>query len=131
VGLDRSPLSLVSTTEDLLGRNSSGSGLEIRADHVAPFIRKKLALTSLTSNCRSVGIVRLQTEATVFFYYIITIRTLTNECLHTPNALTWMLAQGTHEYVSITATDNDYKDGVDLHFTYPLNNTFIKLIHIN
>jgi hypothetical protein len=30
VGLERSPLSLVSTTEELLGRNSSGSGLEIR-----------------------------------------------------------------------------------------------------
>jgi hypothetical protein len=30
VGLERSPLSFVSTTEELLGRNSSGSGLEIR-----------------------------------------------------------------------------------------------------
>jgi hypothetical protein len=30
VGLERSPLSLVSTTEELLERNSSGSGLEIR-----------------------------------------------------------------------------------------------------
>jgi hypothetical protein len=30
VDLDRSPLSLVSTTEGLLGRNSSGSGLESR-----------------------------------------------------------------------------------------------------
>jgi hypothetical protein len=30
VGLERDPLSLVSTTEELLGRNSSGSGLEIR-----------------------------------------------------------------------------------------------------
>jgi hypothetical protein len=30
VGLERGPLSLVSTTEELLGRNSSGSGLEIR-----------------------------------------------------------------------------------------------------
>jgi hypothetical protein len=29
VGLERGPLSLVSTTEELLGRNSSGSGLEI------------------------------------------------------------------------------------------------------
>jgi hypothetical protein len=34
------------------------------ADHVAPSIRKKLALTSLTSGGRSVGVVRLQTEAT-------------------------------------------------------------------
>jgi hypothetical protein len=38
------------------------------AVHVAPFIRKKLALTSLTSGGRSVGIVRLRTEATEFFY---------------------------------------------------------------
>jgi hypothetical protein len=30
VGLERGPLSLVSTTEKLLGRNSSGSSLEIQ-----------------------------------------------------------------------------------------------------
>jgi hypothetical protein len=30
VGLERGSLSLVSTTEELLGRNSSGSGLESR-----------------------------------------------------------------------------------------------------
>jgi hypothetical protein len=30
VGLERAPLSLVSTTEELLGRNSSGSGQENR-----------------------------------------------------------------------------------------------------
>jgi hypothetical protein len=30
VGLERGPLSPVSTTEELLGRNSSGSGLEMR-----------------------------------------------------------------------------------------------------
>jgi hypothetical protein len=30
VGLERGPLSLVSTIEELLGRNSSGSGLENR-----------------------------------------------------------------------------------------------------
>jgi hypothetical protein len=29
VGLEQGPLSLVSTTEELLARNSSGSGLEI------------------------------------------------------------------------------------------------------
>jgi hypothetical protein len=34
------------------------------ADHVASSIREKLALTSLTSGGRSVGIVRLQTDAT-------------------------------------------------------------------
>jgi hypothetical protein len=48
VGLERGPLSLVSTTEELRGRNSSGSGLKTKntalgirhADHVAPSIRK-------------------------------------------------------------------------------------------
>jgi hypothetical protein len=30
VGLERGPISLVSATEELLGRNSSGSGLESR-----------------------------------------------------------------------------------------------------
>jgi hypothetical protein len=46
--LERSPLSLVSTTEELLGRNSSGSGLENQEydpgahcdDHATPTIRK-------------------------------------------------------------------------------------------
>jgi hypothetical protein len=74
VGLERGPLSLVSTTEELLGRNSSGSGLEIReygvgirhADVVEPFIRKKLALTSLTSGGRSVGIGPLRTKVAFF-----------------------------------------------------------------
>jgi hypothetical protein len=48
MGLKRGPLSLVSTTQELLGRNSSGSGIENREyglgirhdDHVAPSIRK-------------------------------------------------------------------------------------------
>jgi hypothetical protein len=35
-----------------------------RADHVAPSIRQELALTSLTSGGRSVGIVRSRTQAT-------------------------------------------------------------------
>jgi hypothetical protein len=37
------------------------------ADQVATSIRIKLALTSLTSDSCSVGIVRLRTEATEFF----------------------------------------------------------------
>jgi hypothetical protein len=48
VALGRGPLSLVSKTEELLGRKCSGSGLESReygrrgrhADHVAPSIHK-------------------------------------------------------------------------------------------
>jgi hypothetical protein len=70
VGLERGPLSLVRTIEELLEWKSSGSGQENRnngrgircADHATPSIRKKLALTSPTSGGRSVGIVRLRTK---------------------------------------------------------------------
>jgi hypothetical protein len=69
----------MSATEELLGRNSSGSGLEslnmaigiCHADHVAPSICKKLALTSLTSSGRSVGIVHMWTEAMEFFFFFL------------------------------------------------------------
>jgi hypothetical protein len=74
MGLQRGPLSLVSTIEELLERKSSGSGLERentavgirRADHVADFYPQTLALTSHTSGGRSVGTVRLRTHATEF-----------------------------------------------------------------
>jgi hypothetical protein len=74
VGLERGPLSLVSAIEELLERKSSGSGLEIEntavrirhADHVAPSIRKKLALTSPTIGGLSVRIVSSRTKATEF-----------------------------------------------------------------
>jgi hypothetical protein len=39
-------------------------------DRVAPSIRKKLALTSLASGGRSVGKVRLRTEAMEFFFLL-------------------------------------------------------------
>jgi hypothetical protein len=56
-GLERGPLSPVSTTEELLGRNSSGSGLERREYRRRDALRRphdtlyqhKLALTSPTS----------------------------------------------------------------------------------
>jgi hypothetical protein len=71
-GLERGPLSLVSTIEELLGRNSSGFGPENREyyrrdpsrqprDIVCP---QKLALTSQTSGGHPVGIVRSLTRAT-------------------------------------------------------------------
>jgi hypothetical protein len=64
VGLERGPLNLVSTTEELLERKSSGSDAEKRdygrrgsaaltTQH--PSIRK-LVLTSPTSGSRSVGV---------------------------------------------------------------------------
>jgi hypothetical protein len=65
VGLERGPLSPVSTTEELLERKSSGSGLENRdygrkgstALDYTTLYPQKLALTS-PSGSRSVGIVR-------------------------------------------------------------------------
>jgi hypothetical protein len=74
VGLERGPLSLLSTTEELLERESSGSGLENREyfhrdtprwprDILYP---QKLALASPTSGSRSVGMVRSRTQATEF-----------------------------------------------------------------
>jgi hypothetical protein len=74
VGLERGPFSFVSTIEELLGRNSRGSGLENREYCRGDRLRwprdtlypQKLALTSPTSGGRSVGIVRLRTKATEF-----------------------------------------------------------------
>jgi hypothetical protein len=72
VGLEQGPLSLVSTTEELLERKSSGSGLGNR-DYgrrdpslwpCGTLYPQKLALTSPTSGGRSVGIVRARTQAT-------------------------------------------------------------------
>jgi hypothetical protein len=72
VGLERGPLNLVNTAEDLLWRNSSISGMKTREyghrdpqcwprDTIYP---QKLALTSPTSYGRSVVIVRSQTKPT-------------------------------------------------------------------
>ena len=40
------------------------------ADHVTPLYPQKLALTSPTGGGRSVGIVRLRTKATEFFFHV-------------------------------------------------------------
>jgi hypothetical protein len=64
VTLERGPLSLVSTTEELLEGKSSGSGLEsLEYGRRDP----SRALTS-TSGGRSVGIVRSRTQATQFSF---------------------------------------------------------------
>jgi hypothetical protein len=76
VGMERGPLSLMSTTDELLGRNNSGSGLENREYGRGDPLRwprdtlypQKLTISSPTSGGRSVGIVRLRTKATEFFY---------------------------------------------------------------
>jgi hypothetical protein len=81
VGLERGPLSLVSTTEELLERKSSGSDQQNRdygrRESAAltmghPSSYKKLALTSPTSGGRSVGIVRSRTKPTelLVYYYV-------------------------------------------------------------
>jgi hypothetical protein len=76
VGRERGPLSLVSTSEELLGRKSSGSGLESREYGRRDPSRRprgtlcpqKLALTSPTGGGRSVGIVRSRTQAMKFLF---------------------------------------------------------------
>jgi hypothetical protein len=74
VGPERGPLSLVSTTEELLERQvaapvykTENMAVGIRhADHVSHSVRKKLAITSPTSGGRSVGIVRSRTQTMEF-----------------------------------------------------------------
>jgi hypothetical protein len=76
VGLELGPLGLASTTEELLRRKSSGSGLESREygrRHPSRWPRctlypPKLALTSQISGCRSVGIIRSRTQAMEFVW---------------------------------------------------------------
>jgi hypothetical protein len=76
MGPERSPLSLMSTIEVLLGRNNGGSSLENKEySHGDPLrwphdtlYPQKLALTSPTSGGRLVGIVRLRTTATEFVH---------------------------------------------------------------
>jgi hypothetical protein len=73
IGLERCTLSLVSSIETLLGRKSSGAGLESLEycrrnqlrwprDNLCP--PKKLTPSSPTSGGRPVGIVRSRTKAT-------------------------------------------------------------------
>jgi hypothetical protein len=79
VGMERGQFSLVSTNEELLGRNNSGSGLEIREyDRMDPLrwprdtlYPQKLALTSLASCSRSVSIVPWRTKTTEFRVLVI------------------------------------------------------------
>jgi hypothetical protein len=81
VGLERCPLSVVSTIEELLERKGSGSGLEIREYGRKDPSRwprgslypQKMALTSPTRSGRSVGIVRTRTQATEFYTHVFTV----------------------------------------------------------
>jgi hypothetical protein len=98
VGLEQSPLSLVSTTESYLEEivaapvwkgEKTAVGIR-RADYATPLYPQKLALTSLTNGGRSVGIVCLRTEAKELFF----IRQKKAE-------------QDTHEYVHTTPSEWD------------------------
>jgi hypothetical protein len=79
VGLERGPLSLVSTIEVLLERQSSGPGLGNREHGRRDPLRwqrgtlnpQKLALTSPTSGGHSVGIVRSRTETVEFIFIFV------------------------------------------------------------
>jgi hypothetical protein len=68
--LERGPLSLVSTIEELLGRKGSGSSLESRRDPSrwprSTLYSQKLALTSSKSGELSVGIFRSRIWAMEF-----------------------------------------------------------------
>jgi hypothetical protein len=74
VGLERGPLSLVSTTEELLGKKSNGSYVENREygcrdpSHWprGTLYPQNSAVTSPTSGGRSVGIVRSRTQTMEF-----------------------------------------------------------------
>jgi hypothetical protein len=82
VDLERGPLCLVTTIEEILERNSSGSGLENRyygrkdpsrcpRDTLYP---QKLALTSPTSDGRSIGIVHSRAKAKQLLFKVIPVR---------------------------------------------------------
>jgi hypothetical protein len=86
VDLERGPLRLVSTTEELLDKKvaapvykTENTAVGIRhADHVAPSIRKNLTITSPTSDGRSVGKVRSRTQIMEFSFF-------TGECSRKPS----------------------------------------------
>jgi hypothetical protein len=88
VDLERGLLSLVSKSKELLERNSSCFGIERREygrKYPSHWPRVnlymwKLVLTSPTSGGRSVSIVRLQTQATEFFFHILDSNYVFFEC---------------------------------------------------
>jgi hypothetical protein len=109
VGLERYPLSLVSTFEELLDRKSSRCGLEHR-DYVrrdpprwprGTLYPQKLALTSQINGGRSIGIVRSRNKATefiIYFYYFLV-------CL-LPNPSSRTMALGSTQPLSEMSTRN-------------------------
>jgi hypothetical protein len=76
VDLERVPLSLVSTAEELIEIKSTAVGIR-HADHVTPSIRKHWHLTSPTSGGRSFGIVRSRTQTVCKLVFTQTLLQLT------------------------------------------------------
>jgi hypothetical protein len=78
------------TTEELPDRKSYGLGLETentamgirRADYTIALHSQKLAIISLTSGGRSVGIVRSRTQATQFSFTISAVENKINKVNH-------------------------------------------------
>jgi hypothetical protein len=117
VRLEQDPFSLVSTIEELLGRNSSGSGLEnreyCRGDPLH-WIRntpypQNLALTSPTSGGRSVGIVRLQTKATEFVSFCLSVLKVVLDALYL-NCLPVRRVPTIQRVITATPGTNDRRD---------------------
>jgi hypothetical protein len=79
VGLERGPLSLVSTTEELLDRivaapvfETENTAVGIRhADHVAPSIRKSWQPLRRQAAVARVGIVRSRIQTTEFSFFFL------------------------------------------------------------
>jgi hypothetical protein len=127
MGLERGPLSLVNTIEELLERKSSGSCLEIREYCRRDPSRwprgtlypQKLALTSSISGSRSVGIVRSRTQVTRLVLDFCNLRPKNVACSSPLLKLYWncSLATGTFSslpaficgiYVFVQRTQNKY-----------------------
>jgi hypothetical protein len=98
----------MSTIEELLGRNSSGSSLENREYDRGDPLRwprntlylQKLAQTSPTIGGRSVGMVRLRAKATEFVLFVYPGRTVRNN-IEVCDRITWTVNWTNVSYSSV------------------------------
>jgi hypothetical protein len=100
-------LSLVSTIEELLGRNNSDSGLETKntavgnhcADHATPPIRKSWHQLRRQAVGRSVCIVRSRTQGTKFFFLFLVSDSIMNCAMRAGNINSQSLVCSHPDYV--------------------------------